>query len=207
MTTNPKFIVIEGGDGTGKSTQVARLAERLQNEGHDVITTRCPGATPVGERIRDLLLSSDEPMDPMTEAALHFAANNQLVQQVVMPAIKAGKVVITDRYVQSTWAYQVAGQRMPSTVFLQLMEAFAKNNGHYHVPTHTIILDAPVQVTMARLGGTNRYECQNEAFFERVRNGYRNIPTRWLKTDIVDANQPVDAVANDIYRRLCPSLR
>jgi dTMP kinase len=199
-----QFITIEGPDGSGKSTQAARLAAALRGLGWTVRLTREPGGTAVGERIRGVLLDiPDARHAPLTDALLFNAARAQLVAEVIRPALEAGQVVVCDRYADSTLAYQGCGGGVDRDVLVLLQRA---STGGL-VPALTVLLDLPVQAGLERRSQGpgaewTRFEAGGDfgvAFHERVRAGYLEMagrePERWR---VVDANRGADAVADDV---------
>jgi dTMP kinase len=197
-----RFITIEGPDGSGKTTQVERLAERLRSAGHDVLVTREPGGTRLGEQLREILLARHggvEPTDALTDAFLFEAARRQLVRQVIRPALADGSIVVCGRYSDSTLAYQGYGAGAPLDV-LRAIDAAATDGLR---PNLTILLDLPVEVGLARKGPdeTTRFEAEQDvAFHRRVRTGFLALaadePDRFA---VVDATFPVDEVADEVW--------
>jgi dTMP kinase len=171
-----KFITLEGGEGAGKSTQIARLADALRKAGLTVRTTREPGGSPAAETIRKLLVEGEPGRwQPMTEALLHFAARKEHLETVVMPALAAGEWVISDRFADSTLAYQGYGHRLGRAPIAALYQVAVGD----FAPDLTLILDLPVEAGLARTGGRghaeDRYERMDRAFHERVRTGFLEI--------------------------------
>ncbi len=170
------FVSVEGIDGSGKSTQARLLAERLALEGEAVTSVRDPGTTALGERIRELLLenSSREPPDPFAEVALFLAARLQLLHEVIEPALTSGRVVVCDRYLDSTLAYQGAGRGLDQRTLLELHRLV----GAGRMPELTIILD--LELAAARMRFTaekspDRMEAESTEYHERVRQGYLGL--------------------------------
>jgi dTMP kinase len=195
------FVTFEGPDGGGKSTQIARLADRLAALGHEVVRTREPGGTIVGERVRTVLLDPAlADLMPETETLLFCAARAELVMRVIRPALERGAIVLCDRFVDATLAYQGAGRGLPMAR-LDGIIAFATGGLR---PDMTLLLDLPVADGLARRyrddGQWNRLDGASRAFHERVRQGYHRLaaaePERWR---IVDASGPVDEVAAAIW--------
>ncbi len=206
-----RFITFEGGEGAGKSTHVARLAEALRATGKSVIETREPGGSPGAEEIRALLVHGDVGRwDPMTEALLHFAARHDHVKRVVRPALEAGDWVVCDRFADSTMAYQGYGHRLGRSPIEQL---YALAVGDLE-PDLTLILDLPVDVGLERAksrGGATRYERMDKAFHERLRKGFLEIaartPERSVVIDAAPALEEVEAaVLAAVRARLEPVL-
>lgn len=164
-----KLITFEGLDGAGKSTHLEWLANRLRARGIAVLVTREPGGTPLGERLRDLLLK--EPMDASTEALLMFAARNEHLSAVILPALEQGTWVVCDRFTDATMAYQGGGRGI-SPERLAVLERWVQGDFQ---PDVSLFLDVPVAVARERLKGAraaDRFEQEQEAFFQRVRNAY-----------------------------------
>ncbi|RDH46738.1 dTMP kinase [Zooshikella ganghwensis] len=197
------FITLEGGEGVGKSTNLAFIIDDLKNRGLSVVKTREPGGTPIAEQVRDLLLHhADEALDPTAELLLVFAARAQHLAQVIKPSLYAGKVVVSDRFTDASFAYQGAGRGLSITV----LETLEKLVQQALQPDLTLLLDLPVADGMARVakrGQSDRFEQQQHDFFERVRAGYlaraRAFPDRFR---IIDAAQPLVDVQQQIRQVL-----
>lgn len=198
------FITFEGPEGGGKSLQVARLAGRLRDLGMDVVQTREPGGTGVGDAIRAVLLGAgDYTMVAETEVLLMAASRAQLVREVIGPALARGATVICDRYVDSTYAYQGGGRGVALDA-LKPIQAFATGG---LVPDFRVLLDLPVEVGLQRrhadAGSLNRIDLDSLEFHERVRATYLQLaaadPTSWI---IVDAQGDPDSVQLHIWSRL-----
>ncbi len=211
------FLSFEGGEAAGKSVQATRLAENLGAAGRDVLLTREPGGTPFAERIRDVLLHAREvDLTPEAQALLFSAARAQHTRDVIRPALAAGKVVVADRYFDSTLAYQGYGLGA-DLEGLRAMTHFAVGSLVPHrtflidvpVPHRTFLIDVPVAVTLSRLSARSgaarwdRFHGDDRAFYERVREGYLRLaaaePARFV---VVDGDRPADAVAADIRRQV-----
>lgn len=169
------FISFEGTEGVGKTTLIRKIHEHLVQQGQDVVLTREPGGTPMAEQIRSLLLSvnHEESMSNDTELLLMYAARAQHLQQVIVPALAAGKTVLCDRFTDASFAYQCAGRGL-SKEKLQLLNA----NFVSHMPDITFWLDAPTELGMSRArarGAMDRFEQEKAAFFEKVRSGYQEL--------------------------------
>ncbi|MCT8089703.1 dTMP kinase [Acinetobacter sp. C_4_1] len=169
------FISFEGTEGVGKTTLIRKIHEHLIEQGQDVVLTREPGGTPMAEQIRSLLLSvnHEESMSNDTELLLMYAARAQHLQQVIVPALAAGKTVLCDRFTDASFAYQCAGRGL-SKEKLQLLNA----NFVSHMPDITFWLDAPTELGMSRArarGALDRFEQEKAAFFEKVRSGYQEL--------------------------------
>jgi len=191
VTSPGRFLVIEGIDGCGKSTQVARLAMKL-----DAVATFEPGGTPLGRSLRELVLGPDASAVPMAEALLIAADRAQHMAEVVEPALTTGRSVVSDRHAASTLAYQGFGRGLPLEDLVILIEL--ATNGRR--PDLTILLDLPIEVAAARRGGgDDRMEREQADFFERVRKGYLTqagaAPDEWI---VVDATMSLEAVSAEI---------
>lgn len=183
-----RFISFEGIDGAGKSTQHAWLVEHLRGQGRSVVATREPGGTPLGERLRALLLS--EPMHLETEALLMFAARREHVAEVIEPALSRGDWVICDRFVDASFAYQGGGRGLDWTKLEQLQDWVLGSLR----PDLTLIFDAPVAIAQQRLHSAtdapDRFEREEAEFFERVRQAYLRIAQENpLRVKLIDATQ------------------
>ena len=202
------FISFEGIDGAGKSTHIEALAGAFRAAGRTVVLTREPGGTPLAEKIRALVLH--EPMGPLTEALLMFAARRDHIEQVIAPALARGEVVLCDRFTDATFAYQGGGRGFDwdSLSKLELLaqdrQAPEANLAHKDLlqPDLTIWFDLPPAVAAERLAGArvpDRFESQPAAFFDAVRAGYARraaeAPARFAR---IDARQPRDAVGADV---------
>ena len=196
-----RFITIEGPDGAGKTTQAERLAAHLREAGYDVLLTREPGGTWLGERIREILLARTDvaaATDPVTDAILFNAARRQLVADVIEPALARGRTVICARYADSTLAYQGYGAGVPLDR-LRTLQALATDGLE---PDLTILLDLPVEAGLERKapGDVTRFEAEFDlAFHRRVREGFLALavasPSRFV---VVDASRPPDEVATAV---------
>jgi dTMP kinase len=195
-----RFITLEGGEGAGKSTQIARLKSWLEGRGHRVTTTREPGGSPGAEMIRKLLVEGPaERWDGTTEALLHFAARREHLRSTIWPALKRGDWVVSDRFADSTLAYQGYGHGIDAEVFAQLYQVAA---GGFR-PDLTIVLDLPIEIGLKRAaerrGSEMRYESLPHDFHARVRSGFLEIAAREPKRCVViDATGTVDAIARAI---------
>ncbi|MEW2473123.1 dTMP kinase [Micromonospora gifhornensis] len=204
------FVVFEGGEGAGKSTQLAQLAERLRAEGRDVVVTREPGATGVGTRIRSLVLDNntdDEAPSPRAEALLYAADRAHHVATVVRPALSRGAVVISDRYVDSSLAYQGAGRTLPVDE-LSWLSSWATGGLK---PDLVVLLDIDPRAGLSRVAersrAADRLEAESLAFHERVRYAFLDLaaadPKRYL---VLDAGHPVEQIAERVADRVTELL-
>jgi dTMP kinase len=200
-----KFITFEGLDGSGKSTQVERLAKVLRDKGCSVVVTREPGGTATGEKIRAVLLdTSTAGLSPLAELALMFASRAQHIHEVIQPALAAGKVVLCDRFTDSTEAYQGGGRKLGSEPVLALHRILCGDLQ----PDLTILMDSDVAASVERArrrnaartsdnqrmkGDENRFEQESRAFFGRVRSAYLAIASREpQRVVVVDARGTAD---------------
>jgi dTMP kinase len=190
------FLSFEGNEGCGKSTQIRSLSARLEQLGHPVLVTREPGGTPIGDQVRAVLMGlKNTEMQPRTEILLFQASRAQLVEQVILPHLADGFVVLCDRYADSTLAYQGYGYQKFSLEQLRPLIAFATGG---LAPDLTLLLDVEVNLGLQRRmqdGDYNRLDVYECAFYERVRQGYQELarrePGRWVT---VDAGQPPEQV-------------
>ena len=200
------LIAFEGGDGAGKSTQARMLAEWLRDDqGHQVVLTREPGATPVGVRLRELLLGRDQKLDPRTEALLFAADRADHVASMVRPAMERGAIVVTDRYIDSSIAYQGAGRELGADD-IAFLSRWATDS---LVPDLTVLLDIPSEFSRVRRAfdparqGEDRLEALPEEFHEKVRARFLELaraePQRYL---VVDATLPREEIQEQIRRRV-----
>jgi dTMP kinase len=201
MAKRGRFITFEGLDGCGKTTQLQLLAEELRAQGLDVVITREPGGTPIGEKVRSVLLDSrTEDLAPLAELGLMFAARAQHIQQVIKPAIKAGKIVLCDRYTDSSEAYQGAGRQLGSKAVLALHRTLCGNLW----PELTILMMSDTKsidrarrrnIRATTTTDENRFETEEAAFFNRVRKAYLRIAKRDSRRVFkIDASRPIPEV-------------
>jgi dTMP kinase len=193
------FFSIDGGDGTGKSTQVALFCEWLREQGREVVACRDPGSTPLGEAVREILLHrNDLRIDRRSEMLLYMAARAQLVEEIIRPALAAEKTVVSDRYLLSNVAYQAYGGGLDTAT---VWEAGRVATGGL-MPELTIVLDMPAQSAAARLSrGLDRMEQQGDAFHARVREGFLAEAARQPdRIVVVNAARPVQQVQAEIRR-------
>jgi dTMP kinase len=197
------FITIEGGEGAGKSTQIRHITEWLKSMGHEVICTRQPGGTVISEQIREILLNRDHHLQsPTTELLLAFAARAQVLDEVIRPALKAGKTIVCDRFTDATYAYQGGGRGIPADDIATLEKLV---HGDLQADL-TLLLDLPVEAGLRRAAGRgapDRFETESLVFFERVRAVYlersRAEPGRFA---VIDASGDENAVRAQIRQTL-----
>ena len=199
LLQHPRFISLEGGEGAGKTSAIVAIRELLQARGHEVVLTREPGGTPLAERIRELLLNpKEETLAPETELLLMFASRAQHVREVVRPALQRGAFVVSDRFTDSSYAYQVDGRGLDRALVEELERKVVGIK-----PGLTLLLDLDVREGRARVTGRDlwpdRIESEQDDFFERVRVGFRKRaqaePHRFR---VIDAGQSPDAVAASV---------
>ena len=199
------FVAFEGGEGVGKSTQIARAAAWLRDLGHDVLETREPGGTPLGEELRRLVLDPDGHVTPRAETLLYAADRAYHVETMIGPALAAGRIVLTDRYVDSTLAYQGAGRGLPEA---RLVTTWATGG---LLPDLTVLLDLDPRIGLQRAGARasfDRLENASLAFHEAVRQGFLDLaaedPSRYV---VLDATDEPDALATKVRTALEARLR
>jgi len=194
------FVTFEGGEGAGKSIQVQILASYLREEGYKVTVTREPGGTRIGEQIRSITHSQENvDLDSKAEAYLMAAARAQHVAEVISPSIDAGRIVISDRFVDSSIVYQGYGRKLGAE-FISKLNEVAVNGA---VPDVTVLLDIPFEIGMKRRHdskkSTDRLDLQQQDFYERVYKGYQTLArTNADRYVIIDAKQSVEQVATEI---------
>jgi dTMP kinase len=202
VTPLDRFVVLEGGEGSGKSTQVARLAARLRAAGHEVVETFEPGATALGARIRDAFLHGEGRLDPRAELLLVAADRAQHVEEVIAPALARGAIVVCDRYTPSTLAYQGRARGLP----LDLVADVARFAEGDIEPDVVVVLDVSDEVARRRASTEpDRLERAGDEFHATVRAAYRDLAVehRWT---VVDANGPVDEVEAKVWAAVEPHL-
>lgn len=198
------FLTFEGLDGSGKSTQLRKLADWLEARGESVVVTRQPGGTRIGDRIRGLLLDSrTEGLSPMAELGLMFSDRAQSISEVIRPALQAGKTVLCDRYTDSTEAYQGGGRELGSERVRRLHEVMCGGLD----PDLTILLLPDLRRSLERARRRNhrtaklsakdegRFESENEAFYQRVFDQYRQIARReFLRVVVIDSDEDIESI-------------
>lgn len=207
-----RFLVLEGIDGAGKTTHLQFLASQLRAAGQSVLITREPGGSPLAESLREIVLHS--PMDGLTELLIIFAARRDHLRQTIWPALERGQWVISDRFTDSTRAYQGTARGLPSSLIEAMAQAVeAEGRG----PDHVFYFDLPAEVAAKRrrersagallAEETDRFDSETIAFFERVRLGYRlAAENRADRQTWIDAQRPVEAIQQDLARLMKPWL-
>lgn len=205
--TRGLFITVEGGEGVGKSTNIAFMKQVLEDRGLDVLVTREPGGTPLAEEIREVLIKNrDEKVVSETELLLMFAARAQHLHQKILPALESGCWVISDRFTDATYAYQSGGRGVPAEK-VALLENFVQAEFR---PDMTFLFDAPIEVGMSRAqtrGALDRFEEEKMDFFNRVRDNYLKRAAEDAKRfTIIDASQDLESVQVDLKNKLLEKL-
>jgi dTMP kinase len=206
MSTRGLFITMEGGEGVGKSTNIAFLQQQLRERGVDLLVTREPGGSKLGESLRQLLLDvRDEAVDPMAELLMMFAARAQHISLRIEPALAAGHWVLCDRFTDATYAYQCGGRGIARSAVATLEELVQAELR----PDCTLLLDAPVNTGMARArerGELDRFEQEELVFFERVRATYLDLAQSSSgRYRVIDASASLEAVQQQLLK-ICNEL-
>jgi dTMP kinase len=193
VSARGRLITLEGVDGAGKSTHIEFLAQRLQARGRQLLVTREPGGTPLAEKLRALVLT--EPMTPLTETLLMFAARTDHVERVIRPALQSGRWVLCDRFTDATAAYQGAGKGVSQDLIQRLAEASHPGL----VPDRTLIFDCPYDVARRRLAASgrtlDRFENEGAEFFDRVRQAYlARAAAQPERIRLIDATQTIEEI-------------
>ncbi|MGD1990385.1 MAG: dTMP kinase [Chromatiales bacterium] len=201
------FITVEGIEGAGKSSNIAFAENLLRSHGHDVLLTREPGGTPLGEELRELLLGHrHDGMHDLTELLLMFAARAEHLHGKILPALEAGKWVICDRFTDATYAYQGGGRQLDTSAIATLENLVQENRR----PDLTLLLDLPVETGLARAAKRSepdRFERQKLEFFQRVREAYLQIAHQQPeRVKVIDASLELDLVQEQITNTLTPFL-
>lgn len=197
-TLHGKFITFEGIDGSGKSTQLRLIANDLRFRGLSVLTTQEPGGTPLGRKLREIFLETDETVNPLAELLLFAADRAQHVNFLIKPALAEGKVVISDRYADATYAYQGAGRGFPQTTINQVIQLATDGL----MPDLTLFFDLPVEIALQRTNirndageQKNRMDKEKAEFYERVRDSYLELAAKESdRFRVIDANHAIDEV-------------
>ena len=205
------FITFEGIDGSGKSTQLRLLANLLQQEGCEVLLTREPGGTPVGNRLRAALLDAHEEVDPLTELLVFAADRAQHVRRVLRPALQSGRIVFSDRYADATRAYQGAGRGFSPELIEEIIQLATEGLK----PDLTVLFDLPIEDSTARTrrrgNGTqqgDRLDAEDDDFHTRVRKAYLQLAeSEPDRIKIVNTNQPLELTHQSVKEIIIPFLR
>lgn len=202
-----RFITFEGGEGTGKTTQIKMLAEYLQSKGIEVVLTKEPGGTPIGQELRTMLCTGDkDKFDAVAEALLYYADRRIHLQQKILPALSEGKWVISDRFADSTMAYQYYGynKRVPKQT---LEELYKMTVGDFY-PDMTVILDINPEIGLARSMARNstsvvqetRHESRGLEFHNNLRNGFLEIAKTASRYNVLNADKSIEELHGDIVK-------
>jgi len=200
MSRRGAFIALEGIDGAGKSLQLQLLAETLRAQGHDVLTTREPGGTPMGDAVRSVVLDPELDIGPEAEFLLYSASRAQHVREVIRPALERGQIVLSDRFSGASLAYQGYGRGLQQAVLMSTT-LFATRG---LLPDLTVVIDLPVEIALARVGSRgvpDRLELSGEEFFGRARRGFLKLAANqgWL---VVDGEGSVEEVRARVWEAL-----
>ena len=201
MNLKPKFITLEGVDGAGKSTHINFIKKYLTDKKLKYLFTREPGGTVLGEKLREILLHDE--IKPETESLLMFAARNEHVQEIIKPNLKKGINVISDRFTDSTYAYQSGGKNVEISKITILKDWVHKNLK----PDLTILFDLPIEVSLKRLKKTNdsldKFEKEEADFHKRIRKSYLNLAKKDSgRFKVINSDQNINAVETEIYKIL-----
>lgn len=191
-----KFITLEGMDGAGKSTHIPNIIQWLESRGLEVVSTREPGGTPLGEKLRELLLN--EAMHPETETLLMFAARREHIATVIEPALARGAWVLSDRFTDATYAYQCGGRGVQADKVIAL-EQWVQGRLQ---PDATLLFDVPVEVSVARLASArapDKFERESADFFTKIRNAYlQRAAENPARFRVINSNQALEAVQANV---------
>ena len=200
------FVTLEGIEGSGKSTLLGGMLERMRPLGFEVLATREPGGTPVGDAIREVVLRPGLHVEPLTEALLMNASRAALVRDVVRPALEAGKIVLCDRYYDSSLAYQGYGRGLDLTMLRGICAAATGGLD----PDLTLILDIPVEISRQRLesrpGKSDRLDNETIAFYARARQGFLDLAVREPRMRVLDATRSVEELTDEAMALLSRAL-
>jgi len=198
------FVVIEGIEGAGKTTQARILEKKLKKEGYDVLRTREPGGTWLGERIRRILLYSSGKLADKAELALYLSARAQFIEEVVKPSLNNGKIVIADRYVHSTIAYQGYGRGLPVSDVKRISLFIVGNI----MPDLAFLIDIPPEIGLKRVKGVDRFESLPLDFHRRVREGYLKISKENpFNMKVIDGKMGIEEISELIFHFTIKALR
>jgi len=197
MKSNPKFITLEGVDGAGKSTCIKFIKKYLSDKNFNYLFTREPGGTVLGEKLRNIILHDE--MTPETETLLMFAARNEHIHKVINPNLKAGIVVVSDRFTDATYAYQSGGKNVEIKKITMLKNWVHKNLK----PDLTLLFDLPIEVSLSRLrsdGNLDKFEKEAEDFHLKIRESYLALAKKEPKRfEIINSNQNINIIEREIY--------
>lgn len=197
MKKNGPFVTIEGVDGAGKSSHIDNIVKALEEKGWQVVRTREPGGTPLAEKLREIILN--EEMDIETEINLIFKAREDVVNNVIIPALESGCAVVCDRFTDSTYAYQGGEHPETKTMISELEKEIIGDLK----PDLTLLFDLPIEVSLQRLDFTgkipDKFESKGKDYFQRVRNSYlERVKESEERFTVIDSNQPKEKVSKDV---------
>lgn len=204
-----KFITFEGGDGCGKTSVIKAVIEKLENDGYIIVKTREPGGSVIAEKIRNIILDVENTgMEYVTESLLYAACRSQHLHDIVIPSLEAGKVVICDRFVDSSYVYQGIARGVGFEKVKEINELVVGDN----MPDLTIYIDATPEICLARRNSRdeaqNRLDLESLEFHHKVRNGYKQICEMYKDRIVtIDGDQPLDKVIEDTYSVLSNFLK
>lgn len=200
--TQGRFIAIEGPDGSGKTSVIQALRQKLEQDGLEVVTTREPGGSPIAEQIRQVILDvENHAMDVRTEALLYAASRRQHLVETILPNVQAGKLVISDRFVMSSLAYQ----GMARGIGLDPVWAINQFAIDGQMPDLTLLVDVPAEVGLERIQAAkgqrqyDRLDRESLAFHQRVRQTYLDLAQDWANLEILDGQKSIEAVSQECY--------
>lgn len=201
------FITLEGSEGSGKSSAALFLQDQLRTRGHEVLVTREPGGTTLGEVLRDIVLTRDDlACTAMAELLIVFAARAQHLENVIEPGLSAGKIVLCDRFTEASYAYQGAGRSLGAEP-VSVLEALVHEKRQ---PDMTLLLDVPPDIGLARAGrqgALDKIERESRDFFDRVREGYRTRAAQCPeRIHVIDAEPPIETVQRTLWDTLLPCV-
>lgn len=209
------FITFEGGEGSGKSSVCKEVSKKLKYDGYDVLETREPGGVKIGEKIREILLDNNNTdMDPKTEALLYAASRRQHLVEKIIPALKENKIVLCDRFIDSSLVYQGLGRNIGVNDVYNINE-FALQDGKapctIYLPDVTFYLKVDPSEGLKRINirgeKLNRFDCEDLKFHKTVSDGFDYLSRMWSRIIQIDANKPFDEVVDEVYNKIIDKLK